>query len=364
MRVALVHYWLVTMRGGEKVLEALCRMYPDADIYTHVLDRSCLTPELARHNIQTTFINKLPLSRKLYQKYLPLMPLALERLPLLDYDLVISSESGPAKGVITRSDALHVCYCHTPMRYLWDHYYEYYARAGFLSRMGMNVCTPALRRWDVHSATMVDSIVANSSTVAQRVRKRWRRDAAVIHPPVNVDAFPTREKVGGEYYVCFGQLVHYKRFDLAIDACSRMGRRLVVVGDGEEMARLRARAGNTVYFAGRQPYERVLEYLRGAKALLFPGEEDFGIVPVEATASGVPVIAYGCGGVKETIVPGLNGCFFEQQSVPSLIASIEAFEREEYNFEPQAMHRYALRFSEERFRQEFVAHTDAAFARL
>jgi glycosyltransferase involved in cell wall biosynthesis len=364
MRVALVHYWLVTMRGGEKVLEALCRMYPQADIYTHVVNPSCLTPELARHTIKTSFINKLPLSQRLYQKYLPLMPLALERLPLLDYDLVISSESGPAKGLITRSDALHVCYCHTPMRYLWDHYYDYYSRAGFISKIGMDLCTPALRRWDMRSATMVDSIVANSGTVAQRIRKRWRREASIIHPPVSVEAFPARAQVGGDYYVCFGQLVHYKRFDLAIDACTRMGRKLVVVGDGEEMARLQARAGSTVRFVGRQPHERVLEYLRGAKALLFPGEEDFGIVPVEATASGVPVIAYACGGVKETIVAGLNGCFFEQQTVPSIIASIEAFEREEQNFDTQAMHNYAQRFNEERFRQEFSAHVDAAFARL
>ena len=194
MRVALVHYWLVGMAGGERVLEALCRMYPQADIFTHVLDRRALSPDIAGHHIETTFINRLPGSRKQYQRYLPLMPLALEQLDLTGYDLVISSESGPAKGVITRADSLHVCYCHTPMRYLWDTWPDYMASAGALTRLGMRLLLPGLRRWDLASSFRVDHFVANSRTVARRIRKHWRREAAVVYPPVHTNGLIWRSR--------------------------------------------------------------------------------------------------------------------------------------------------------------------------
>lgn len=360
LRVALVHYWLVGMRGGEKVLEALCRMYPQADIFTHVLDRDSLSEELARHDIYTTFIDRLPAARRMYQKYLPLMPQALSRLNLLDYDLVISSESGPAKGVITRSDSLHLCYCHTPMRYLWDLYPEYYQRAGVLSRLGMRLFVPGLRRWDVESAGMVDAFVANSRTVARRIRKRWRREAAVVHPPVDIDAFPVREAPGGEYYLCMGQLVRYKRVDVAIEACARMGRKLVIVGGGEEMKRLKALAGPDVLFTGRADDAALAGWLRGARALLFPGEEDFGIVPVEALASGVPVLAYRRGGALETVRDGVGGLFFDQQTPEALMDCMAAFERREQDFAPQTLRACAADFNESRFRREFRHQVELA----
>ena len=220
MKVALVHYWLVNMAGGEKVLEALCRLYPQADIFTHVVDREKLLPEFRRHKISTTFINSLPASRRLYKKYLPLMPHALEQLDLTDYDLVISSESGPAKGVITRPDCLHVCYCHTPMRYLWDNWPAYMRSTGRLSRLAMRLLLPSLRQWDCLSAQRVDHFVANSRHVARRIRKYWRREAAVVHPPVDTNAFTPRAEPGGEHYLCFGRLASYKRVDLAVEVCT------------------------------------------------------------------------------------------------------------------------------------------------
>ena len=361
MRVALVHYWLVGMAGGERVLEALCRMYPQADIFTHVLDRRALSPDIAGHHIETTFINRLPGSRKQYQRYLPLMPLALEQLDLTGYDLVISSESGPAKGVITRADSLHVCYCHTPMRYLWDTWPDYMASAGALTRLGMRLLLPGLRRWDLASSFRVDHFVANSRTVARRIRKHWRREAAVVYPPVNIAAFTARERPGGEFYLCLGRLTHYKRVDLAVKACSRLNRPLVVVGKGEALKTLQAEAAPCVRFPGRQDDVAVADLLARSKALLFPGEEDFGIVPLEAAASGTPVLAYGRGGATETVCDGVTGLFFTEQSVEAVEAAILEFERRERDFDPQLLRRHAESFGEERFRQEFARQVELAW---
>lgn len=360
MRVALVHYWLVSMGGGERVLETLCRMYPQADIFTHVLHRKALTPVIARHNIRTTFINRLPGSRRFYQRYLPLMPLALEQLDLTGYDLVISSESGPAKGVITRADSLHVCYCHTPMRYLWDNWPEYFAEAGPLTRLGMRCLLPGLRRWDLLSASRVDHFLANSQTVARRIRKHWRRAADVVYPPVNIDSFTVRASGKGEFYLCLGRLAGYKRVDLAVKACSRLNRPLLVVGEGEALKTLQACAGPCVRFLGRQDDAAVAALLARARALLFPGEEDFGIVPLEAAASGVPVLAYGRGGATETVRENSTGLFFAEQSVQALEAAIVEFERRESDFDPAEMRRHAEGFNETRFMREFAARVEAA----
>ncbi len=361
-KVALVHYWLVNMRGGERVLEALCRLYPQADIFTHVLDRQRLSPLLQSRNIATTFIQRLPAGRRLYQKYLPLMPLALEQLDLGGYDLIISSESGPAKGVLTRAESTHICYCHTPMRYLWDFYPQYLAAASAPVRLAMRPLFHRLRQWDVLSAARVDHFVANSRTVARRIRKHWRRDAAVVHPPVDTGAFPLREGTRGDYYLYLGQLVDYKRVDLAVAACTRLGRPLVVVGEGEARKRLEAQAGPSVRFVGRRDGAEIARLYAGCRALLFPGEEDFGIVPVEAMATGAPVIAYGRGGATETVVDGVTGLFFHEQQVDALTAAMEAFERRESGFDPAAIRTHALAFSEERFRREFLEQVARATA--
>ena len=340
MKVALVHYWLVNMAGGEKVLEALCRLYPQADIFTHVLDREKLLPEFRQHKINTTFINSLPASRRLYKKYLPLMPHALEQLDLTDYDLVISSESGPAKGVITRPDCLHVCYCHTPMRYLWDNWPAYMRSTGRLSRLAMRLLLPSLRQWDCLSA--------------QRV----------VHPPVDTKAFTPRAEPGGEHYLCFGRLASYKRVDLAVEVCTRLGRPLVVAGDGEMMQQLKAKAGPSVRFVGRQDDAAVRELMSRSRALLFPGEEDFGIIPVEAMSSGVPVIAYGRGGATETVVDGETGLLFAEQTPESLADALQRFEQCEGDFDPQRLHAHAEKFSTENFLTGFRHEVDAAMARL
>lgn len=366
MRVALVHYWLVGMRGGEKVLEALCRLYPQADIFTHCVDRAALSPLLREKTIRTTFIQRLPGSVRRYKFYLPLMPLALEQLDLRGYDLVISSESGPAKGVICRADVPHICYCHTPMRYLWDFYQDYLEEAGFATRLFMRPCFHWLRLWDTASARRPDRILANSHAVARRVARWWGREAGVVHPPVEVERFaPAGAAAPDAPYLCFGQLVAYKRADLAVRACLSSGRRLVVAGTGTELPRLRALAGDSglISFAGHIPDDAVPGLLASCRALIFPGEEDFGIIPVEAMAAGRPVIAYAKGGALETVREGESGIFFHEQTPEALCAALDAFEQREAAFSPNHIAALAARFTEARFRQAFAAEVDALLAR-
>ena len=360
MRVAIVHYWLVGMRGGEKVLEEFCRLYPQADIFTHVYVPEKTSALIKRHRITTTFISRLPFAARFYKKYLPLMPAALEELDLTSYDLVISSESGPAKGVITHPNAVHICYCHSPMRYLWDQYQTYRGNSGLLTRLFMSLTMPFLRVWDVSSAARVDRFVANSSFIARRIAKAYRRDAAVIFPPVDVDAFTIADAPKRDFYLCAGQLVPYKRVDLAIAACNRLGRRLVIVGTGSETARLRAMAGATIEFKGWASFEELQDLTRNCRALLFPGEEDFGIVPLEAMAAGRPVIAYGSGGALDTVVEGETGVFFHEQTVEALQAAIEHCESVEGGFDPQRIRRHALGFRRDVFRETFRAFVETA----
>ncbi len=354
-KVAIVHYWLVHMRGGEKVLEALCRMYPEADIYTTVCAHKNLPSSLKKHTIYTSFIQKLPMAERHYQKYLPLMPLALEQFDLSAYDLVISSESGPAKGVITRAETTHVCYCHSPMRYLWDFYPQYLKAASPIMRLPMRLLFSHLRQWDVLSAHRVDHFVANARTVARRIHKHWRRDAAVVHPPVPTDHLYIAKQPREEFYLCAGQLVNYKRVDLAIEACNRMKRKLVIVGNGEERKKLEAMAGPTIEFLGRQSDAELAKLYASCAALLFPGEEDFGLVPVEAMATGAPVLAYGRGGATETVIQGQTGLFFHEQHVDALCACIEEFEKAKQHFAPLLIRNHALNYDEERFAKEMFA---------
>ncbi|VVC55695.1 putative glycosyltransferase [Beijerinckiaceae bacterium RH AL1] len=363
MRVAIVHYWLVGMRGGEKVLEEMCRLYPDADIFTHVHDPAKTSALINSHRIQTTFIARLPFARKLYQKYLPLMPAALEELDLSGYDLILSSESGPAKGVITHPNAVHVCYCHSPMRYLWDQYHVYRGNTSWFTRLFMSVMMPPLRLWDVASAARVDHFIANSSFIARRIAKAYRREAEVVFPPVSLDAFEIAAEPTRDFYFYIGQLVPYKRVDLAVAACTKLGRKLVVVGAGSEDARLKAMAGPTIEFRGWASHEELAGYYKNCRALLFPGEEDFGIVPLEAMASGRPVIAFGSGGALDTVVEGVTGTFFRRQSEDALVAAIERFESIEGNFEPQEIRRHARGFGRDVFRRRLKAAIDGAVER-
>ncbi len=368
MKTAIVHYWLKSFGGGERVLESLCRLYPDADIYTHALDPACLTPTLKRHAIKTTFINRLPGSRRHCQKYLPLMPLALEQLDLRAYDLVVSSESGPAKGVLTRADAAHVCYCHSPMRYLWDFYQEYLESAGAITRFFMRPLFHRLRIWDAVSSLRVDAYAANSRTVARRIAKHWRREATVIHPPLtlggNSGPLPPEapRPPDGPFWLYVGRLVPYKRADIPVNAFTEAGRPLVVIGDGEELKRLKAMAGPNIRFLGRQPDAVVRAHYAACRGLIFPGEEDFGLTPLEAQSCGAPVLAYGKGGALETVLPGKTGLFFPEQTTRSLLTALEEFDNR--SFDAAAMRAHAAAFSEERFHAEFRALAEATLARV
>ena len=315
MNTALIHYWLTNIRGGEKVLAALGELLPDADVFTHAYLPERLNGLMSGHRVTESFIARLPFGRKHPQAYLPLLPAASRSLRLDGYDLIVSSESGPIKGIRKPKGARHVCYCHTPMRYLWDMHDEYYRTAGMLGKLAMRLFTPQLRRADLKSAEAVDEFVANSAFVAERIKRIYGRDSVVVHPPVDVDFFEDCTRGAGDYYLFVGARVKYKRLDLARVACERLGRRLVVMGGGgfscEEL--------RTAY--------------AGAKALLFPGVEDFGIVPVEAQAAGTPIIALGRGGALETVRHGETGIFFPDESVESLCGAVEEFESRKWSSE-------------------------------
>lgn len=362
MKVAIVHYWLVGMRGGEKVVEALCEMYPEADIFTHVFDPAATSETIKRHRISTTFIQRLPRARRWYQRYLPLMPLALEQLDLRDYDLVISSESGPAKGVVVSPEAVHICYCHTPMRYLWDMYHDYLGGAGRLTRLLMRPLTHYLRMWDVTTAARVDRFVTNSAYVGSRVEKYYRRESSVVAPPVDTAAFqPSAER--DDYYLFVGQLVGYKRADLAVAAFNETGRRLLVIGDGEQYGKIKRMAGSNVELLGWQSAAALAEFYARCRALVFPGREDFGIVPVEAMAAGRPVLAYGRGGALETVVDGTTGLFFQEQRPEALRECVERFEQVESQFSAEAIAEHARRFDASVFKGRMRGVIDDALRR-
>ena len=353
MRVAIIHYWLVGIRGGEKVLEAICELYPDADIYTHVYDESEFKNSIiSKHKIYTTLISRLPLARIFYQAYLPLMPLALEELDLSQYDLVISSESGPAKGVIPPIGIPHVCYCHSPMRYAWDMYHDYKSNSGFLKRLLMPLLMHYLRRWDQLSSTQVTQFVANSKFVAKRISSYYQRSSIVVHPPVDFQSFNVSDDVE-DYFLLLGQLVPYKRADLAISAFAKSGRKLVVVGEGEQIKILKKNAPDNITFLGRQPFEEIKKLMSRCQALIFPGVEDFGIVPIEVMASGRPVIAYAKGGALETVVDNFSGLYFYEQNVGSLNNAVDRFDNNSSVFDSHAIREYARIFSKSRFKKEF-----------
>lgn len=347
-RVAIIHYWLVGMRGGERVIERLLHLFPHADIFTHVYVPDAVSTLIRSRPVKTSFINKLPGAARHYQKYLPLMPMALEQLDLRGYDLVISSESGPAKGVIAAPDALHVCYCHSPMRYLWDHYHDYRNTAGRLTRAMMPILFRGLRDWDVASASRVDRIVANSHFIQRRVRRAWGRDAQVVFPPVEVDLFSASADVEPRY-LWVGQMTPYKRADLAVDAFNTLKLPLLMVGEGEMAAELKQRAGPNITIVPKLDFAGLRRAYATSRALIFTAEEDFGIVPVEMMASGRPVLAYGKGGAVDTVAPGVSGLFFPEQTASSLIESIRELENWLPDFDPAAGMAHARRFAPEVF---------------
>ena len=333
MKVAIIHYWLINMRGGEKMLEALLEMFPEADIYTHVYNPGKVSPLIGSRRVFTSRINRLPFARKLYQLYMPLMPNALMDFNLQQYDLVISSEAGPAKGVVPNPNAYHLCYCHSPMRYLWDMYHEYFRGTNPIVRFFMNRLIPTLRLWDIASANLVDRFVTNSHYVAKRIRRIYNREAEVVYGPAPIERFLATERKPSDYYLFFGQVTGYKRADIAIEACLKSGRKLIVAGAGAKKKYIK-KIGKTglVTFPGRVSDEDAAALFAGAKALLYPGIEDLGLVPIEANAAGCPVIAFRQGGAVETVKENVTGIFFNEQSPESLIAALDLFERNEVTF--------------------------------
>lgn len=353
LKVALVHDWLVGQGGGERVLKCFHEMWPEAPIYTLVYDEAKAPAWTRACDIRTTYIQKWPGGKTHHKLLLSFMPKAWEALDLTEFDLIISSCASCCKGVLTRPDAIHICYCHSPIRYVWDLYYDYYESAGVLKRQFMPHLIHNVRQWDYLAAQRVDHFVANSAFVAKRIKKFYRRDATVIHPGAYVpNGVPIGER--GDYYLVVSRFVRYKRIDIAIEACNRLHKHLVVIGSGgEEEQRLREIAGPTIEFRGRVSDEEMRKAYAGAKAFLFPGIEDYGLTPVEAMGYGVPVLAYGEGGALETVSESRSGLFFYQQDADGLCECIERFENKGVEFSRQEINEYSKQFSEESFIHQF-----------
>lgn len=350
-----MHDWLVNAGGAERALAAIVELFP-SPIYTLIKDDALLRQmPFAKQPVHTSFLQKLPHASRLYRNFLPLFPRAIERFDLSGYDLILSSSHAVAKGVRTIPGQLHLCYCYTPMRYAWDLQEQY---LGFLKgpkKWVARACLQRIQRWDLASSQRVHAFCAISHHVAARVQRNYGREAAVIYPPVDTDRFCVQKRRDA-YYLTLSRLVPYKRIDLIVEGFAQMPhRRLVVIGDGPEMGRIRAKATKNVELVGRLPDAQVTDYMQRARAFLFAAEEDFGITVVEAQAAGVPVIAFGQGGALETVVAGKTGIFFKEQTAHSLCDAVAQFERWEEHFDPHRIRAHAEAFSADRFKEQFRA---------
>lgn len=364
IRVAIVHDWLPLYGGAERVLEQIIRVFPQADLFS-ILD---FIPEGQRgflfgKPVKTSFVQKLPYVRSQYRNYLPLMPLAVEQFDLSAYDLVISSSYAVAKGVITGPDQLHICYCHSPMRYAWDMQNQYVQGRGVVGSLRawlQRALLHYIRLWDVRTAYGVNQFVANSAFIARRIQKVYRRDATVIHPPVDTGAFAVNKGAREDFFLTASRLVPYKKIDLIARAFALMpDKKLVVIGDGPEFRKIKNLAGKNVTMLGHQSFDVLQTHMQKTRAFIFAAEEDFGIAPVEAQACGTPVIAFGRGGVRETVVEGTTGLFFDEQTPESLAGAVREFEASPARFQAAQIRRHAEQFSSAAFRSRlatFVEH--------
>lgn len=359
MKVALVHDWLVNYGGAERVLEAFLEIFPDAHIYTLVYDEKNMSSIFKKEKIHTSFIHKLPFSSKIYTKLLPLMPYAIEELDFSNFDLVISSSSCCAKGIITPPNVPHISYIHSPMRYSWDLYHDYKKNSNLFTKIFMSLFMKNLRIWDYTSSQRINKVISNSNYIKKRIQKYWNIDSQTIYPPVNISNLSPNGKKSEDFYIVFSRFVKYKRIDLAIEACKQLNKNLIVIGDGEERESLKKLAfsnnlnSNNITFTGRISDSEVRDYLQRCRALIFCAEEDFGIIPLEAQGCGRPVIAFGKGGALETIIENETGIFFKEQNVSSLIEAIEKFEKLTFNTETIVNN--ATKFSKERFKKEILS---------
>ncbi|MGA9465874.1 MAG: glycosyltransferase [Terracidiphilus sp.] len=350
MKIAIVHDYFTQLGGAERVAEEIFRMLPRASLFSTVAFEDRMPAGLQGVPVKTSWMRHLPLMRKYYRSYFLLYPLAVGSLNLSNYDLVISSSSGYVKGVSASRDALHICYCHTPMRWAWN-FDGYSAREAInpVMKHALQGLTFLLRQWDVGASRHPDHFIANSRVVAERIHKAYGRTAEVIHPPIDVDRFQPDDRFD-DYYMLLSRIVSYKRLDLAVEACTRLKRKLIVVGTGPHLKYLESIAGPTIKFVGRAHDSEVVRLAARCRALLFPGEEDFGMAPLEVAAAGRPTIAFRAGGATETIVEGVTGAFFDQQTPEALMRAIDCFERQEWS--PSEIRAHAERFSVPVFRQK------------
>lgn len=361
MKVAIVHDWLNQLGGAEGVLEVLKDLYPEAPVYTSIYWREAMPEKYRAWDVRTSWLNRLPLIKTHHQPFLPLYPMAFEGFDLRGYDLVISNKSAFCHGVITPSDTVHICYCLTPTRFLWNyHSYVQHERVSPLAGVLLSPILHNLRLWDKAAADRVEHFVAISETVRQRVLKFYRRDAVVIHPPVDVRRFQVRED-HEDYFLIVSRLIPYKRIDLAVEAFNMSGLPLKIVGDGRDRSRLQAMAKPNIQFLGRVPGDQVEEHLSRCRAFVFPGEEDFGIAPLEAQAAGRPVIAYAAGGALETVVEGATGVFFREQTAESLADAISKFD--DAAFDSATIRQHAQGFDKETFQDKLRAFVDEKLGR-
>lgn len=366
MNPAIIHEWLVTIAGAESVLQSMSKLYP-GKIYTLFHDRDALKGSAFEHTpVITSFLEHFPLAHKHHRLFLPFFPMAIEQFDLREHKLIISSSYAVAKGVLNSSDQLHICYCHSPMRYVWDLTFEYLEAEGltrglksFIVRLFMHY----IRMWDAVSSNRVNEFVANSHYIANRIKKCYNRNATVIYPPVDVDQFSVSDKKD-DYFITVSRLVGYKRIDIIINAFNELKLPLLIVGDGPALKKLKAIAGRTITFTGHQPAPELQKLLSRARAFVFSAEEDFGIVNVEAQASGIPVIAYGRGGALETVTDGTTGLFFYKQDPQCLIDKIKEFLAKETSFDPAEIRKNAERFPRSRFEREFKAFVDEAWEKF
>ena len=365
MRIALVHDYLNQYGGAEKVLEAFLEIFPDAPIYTLLYDKKIVDKFFPSKKINVSFLQKLPFIRKHHRFFPPLMPLAVERLDLSDYDVVLSDSAAFGKGVITKSETLHVCYCHTPIRYAWDDSHKYIREFSMfkLAKFFVPIFMNYLRLWDREAAHRVDRFICNSSFVAQRIKKYYKQESEIIHPPVNTENFGLKNdetknmpKKSEEYFLMVGRLLPYKRFDMAIEAFNKLELPLKIIGNGPEMKKLKRMANWNIEFLGEVDNKNLKEYYQNCQALIFPQEEDFGIVALEAMACGRPVIAYRGGGALESVLEGKTGVFFDEQNVDSLVEAVKNFDAS--RFDSKAIHQHALKFDKKIFKQKIKDFID------
>jgi len=359
LKVALIQDWLTIIGGSEKVFKEIASLYPDADIYTLVArDETIQALNLSAHKVTTSFIQNLPFAKKRYRSYLPLFPLAIEQFDLSGYDLVISSSHAVAKGVLTHSNQIHICYCHSPVRYAWDLYHQYLNEAGLnkgVKGFIVKYFLHRLRQWDIISTNRVDHFIANSKYISNRIRKIYGRESAVIYPNVATEDF-TPIAIKKDYYVTCSRFVPYKKIDLIVSAFAKMpDKKLYIIGDGPDFKKISKLVKSNTVILGHLPFNELKQYLAEAKAFVFAAEEDFGILPVEAQACGTPVIAYKRGGVLESIIENKTGVFFTEQSVDSIISAVNTFEKTLMLFNCNDIAKHASVFSTDRFKNEFLS---------